>query len=60
MNRRNDRRSAEADVLYKSVTEKRFTLPGETLAYLAHNYKERLVSLIAQEQYHHPRLIQGE
>jgi sulfur dioxygenase len=53
---RTDFQNGDTDALYKSVTEKLFTLPGETLVYPAHDYKERFVSSIAQEQHRNPRL----
>jgi glyoxylase-like metal-dependent hydrolase (beta-lactamase superfamily II) len=46
---RTDFQNGDADALYRSVTEKLFTLPDETLIYPAHDYKERFVSSIAQE-----------
>ena len=42
--------------MYKSVREKLFVLPDETLVYPAHDYKERFVSSIAQEKRRNPRL----
>ena len=57
---RTDFQNGDADALYRSVTEKLFTLPGETLVYPAHDYKERFVSSIAQERHRNPRLGQGK
>ena len=53
---RTDFQNGDADALYKSVHEKLFALPDETLVYPAHDYKERFVSSIAQEKKHNPRL----
>lgn len=53
---RTDFQNGDADALYKSVREKLFILPGETLVYPAHDYQERFVSSIAQEKKRNPRL----
>ncbi len=53
---RTDFQNGDADALYKSVREKLFALPDETLVYPAHDYKERFVSSIAQEKARNPRL----
>ncbi|TCS33073.1 glyoxylase-like metal-dependent hydrolase (beta-lactamase superfamily II) [Paucimonas lemoignei] len=53
---RTDFQNGDADALYKSVREKLFTLPDETLVYPAHDYKDRFVSSIAQEKKRNPRL----
>ena len=53
---RTDFQNGDADALYKSVHEKLFVLPDETLVYPAHDYKERFVSSIAQEKRRNPRL----
>ena len=45
---RTDFQNGDADALYKSVREKLFALPDETLVYPAHDYQERFVSSIAQ------------
>jgi glyoxylase-like metal-dependent hydrolase (beta-lactamase superfamily II) len=57
---RTDFQNGDADALYRSVTEKLFTLPDETLVYPAHDYKERFVSSIAQEKLRNPRLGKGK
>ena len=44
--------------MYKSVTEKLFSLPDDTLVYPAHDYQDRHVSSIAQEKKRNPRLGQ--
>ena len=53
---RTDFQNGDAGALYKSVTEKLFTLPDEYLVYPAHDYKDRRVSSIAQEKKRNPRL----
>lgn len=53
---RTDFQNGDADALYRSVREKLFTLPGETLVYPAHDYQGRRVSSVAQEQGRNPRL----
>lgn len=57
---RTDFQNGDADVLYRSVTEKLFALPDETLVYPAHDYKERFVTSIAQEKLRNPRLGKGK
>jgi glyoxylase-like metal-dependent hydrolase (beta-lactamase superfamily II) len=56
---RTDFQGGDADVLFKSVHDKLFSLPDETLVYPAHDYKDRRVSSIAQEKKRNPRLGQG-
>ncbi|QYF93263.1 MBL fold metallo-hydrolase [Massilia sp. PAMC28688] len=53
---RTDFQNGDAEALYKSVREKLFALPGETLVYPAHDYQGRFVSSIAQEKMRNPRL----
>lgn len=53
---RTDFQNGDADALYKSVHQKLFVLPDETLVYPAHDYHERFVSSIAQEKKRNPRL----
>ena len=53
---RTDFQNGDAPTLYRSVTEKLFTLPGETLVYPAHDYSHRRVSTVAQERERNPRL----
>jgi sulfur dioxygenase len=57
---RTDFQNGDADVLYRSVTDKLFALPDETLVYPAHDYKDRFVSSIAQEKKRNPRLGSGK
>lgn len=53
---RTDFQGGDADALYRSVNDKLFTLPDDTLVYPAHDYQERRVSSIAQEKKRNPRL----
>ena len=56
---RTDFQNGDAAALYRSVTQKLFTLPGDTLVYPAHDYQHRFVSTIAQERARNPRLGSG-
>ncbi len=53
---RTDFQSGDAAVLYKSIHDKFFTLPDETLVYPCHDYEGRYVTSIAQEKQRNPRL----
>lgn len=53
---RTDFQQSDAEALYRSVREKLFSLPGDTLVYPAHDYKGRHVSMIAQEKKRNLRL----
>jgi sulfur dioxygenase len=53
---RTDFQNGDAEVLYRSVRDKLFTLPGETLVYPAHDYAGRFVSSVDQEKARNPRL----
>lgn len=53
---RTDFQNGNAEALYRSVREKLFGLPGETLVYPGHDYQLRRVSSIAQERARNPRL----
>ena len=55
---RTDFQNGDADALYKSVHEKMFALPDDTLVYPAHDYNDRRVSSIAQEKKRNPQLGQ--
>lgn len=57
---RTDFQNGDTDALYKSVTEKLFTLPDDYLVYPAHDYQHRRVSSIAQEKTRNPRLGGGK
>lgn len=53
---RTDFQNGDAPALYKSVTEKIFTLPGDGLIYPGHDYNNRHVSTVIQERERNPRL----
>lgn len=53
---RTDFQGGDTAGLFRSVREKLFTLPGDTLVYPGHDYKKRRVSSIAQERARNPRL----
>jgi len=53
---RTDFQSGDARALYRSIHEKFFTLPDETLLYPCHDYEGRFVSTIGQEKRRNPRL----
>ena len=57
---RTDFQNGDAATLYRSVHEKLFSLPDETLVYPAHDYQGRRVSSIAQEKTRNPRLGGGK
>lgn len=57
---RTDFQQGSAEKLYRSVTEKLFTLPDETLVYPGHDYKGRMVSTIGEEKRLNPRLGGGK
>ena len=56
---RTDFQGGDAATLYRSIHDKLFSLPGETLVYPAHDYEGRRVSNIAQEKQRNPRLGSG-
>lgn len=53
---RTDFQNGDAPTLYRSVHEKLFSLPEDTLVYPAHDYQGRRVSNIGQEKTRNPRL----
>lgn len=53
---RTDFQQGDAEALYRSVREKLFSLPDDTLVYPGHDYNDRHVSSIAQEKKRNPRL----
>ena len=57
---RTDFQNGDAATLYRSVHEKLFTLPDETLVYPGHDYQQRFVSSIGQEKARNPRLGGGK
>ena len=57
---RTDLQSGDAAMLYRSIHDKFFNLPDETLVYPCHDYDGRFVSSIAQEKKRNPRLGGGK
>jgi len=57
---RTDFQNGDAGTLYRSVRERIFALPEETLVYPAHDYNQRRVSSVAQERARNPRLGNGK
>jgi glyoxylase-like metal-dependent hydrolase (beta-lactamase superfamily II)/rhodanese-related sulfurtransferase len=53
---RTDFQAGDTATLYKSITERLFTLADETVMYPGHDYNERLISSIGQEKLTNPRL----
>ena len=53
---RTDFQSGDAKTLYKSIHDKFFSLPDETLVYPCHDYEDRYITTIAQEKKRNPRL----
>lgn len=53
---RTDFQGGDAGSLYDAITQRLFTLPGETLVYPGHDYQMRWVSCIEQERTTNPRL----
>ena len=56
---RTDFQNGDAETLYRSVTEKLFSLGDDVLVYPAHDYSGRHISSIAQEKARNPRLGSG-
>lgn len=57
---RTDFQGGDAATLYRSITEKIFSLPDETLVYPGHDYQGRKVSSVLQEKTRNPRLGGGK
>jgi sulfur dioxygenase len=57
---RTDFQNGDAATLYRSVREKLFSLPGDTLIYPGHDYQQRHVSSVGQERERNPRLGGGK
>jgi glyoxylase-like metal-dependent hydrolase (beta-lactamase superfamily II) len=57
---RTDFQQGDAATLYRSITEKLFTLPADTLVYPGHDYHGLTVSTIKQEMALNPRLGGGK
>jgi len=57
---RTDFQNGEAATLYRSVHDKIFSLPDDTLVYPGHDYQQRHVSSVGQERQRNPRLGGGK
>lgn len=57
---RTDFQCGDAATLYRSVHDKLFTLPDDTLVYPGHDYQQRRVSSVGQERARNPRLGGGK
>ena len=53
---RTDFQSGDAATLYRSIQDKFFSLPDETVVYPCHDYEGRFITTIAQEKQRNPRL----
>jgi sulfur dioxygenase len=56
---RTDFQNGDAATLYRSIHDKIFSLPDETLVYPGHDYQHRHVSSVGQERERNPRLGGG-
>ena len=57
---RTDFQNGDSATLYRSVHDKIFTLPDDTLIYPGHDYQGRRVSSVGQEKARNPRLGGGK
>jgi glyoxylase-like metal-dependent hydrolase (beta-lactamase superfamily II) len=57
---RTDFQNGDSATLYRSVHDKLFALPDDTLVYPGHDYQGRRVSTIGQEKARNPRLGGGK
>ena len=57
---RTDFQNGDPATLYRSVHEKFFKLPDDTLVYPGHDYQQRYVSSVGQEKARNPRLGGGK
>ena len=53
---RTDFQQGDPAMLYRSITEKLYVLPDDTLVYPGHDYKGESVSTIGEEKQHNPRI----
>ncbi len=53
---RTDFQSGDSATLYRSIHEKFFSMPDDTLVYPGHDYEGRFISTIGQEKLRNPRL----
>ncbi len=56
---RTDFQSGSAQAMYNSVTQQLFTLPGDTVVWPGHDYKQQSCSTIARESAHNVRFRDG-
>lgn len=56
---RTDFQGGDPHELYRSVRERLFTLPLETIVYPGHDYRGHTESTVAEERAHNPRLNDG-
>lgn len=57
---RTDFQGGSAETLFRSVHDKIFSLPDDTLVYPGHDYNHRFVSSVGQERARNPRLGGGK
>ena len=57
---RTDFQEGDSRRLFKSVRERLFTLPDDTLVYPGHDYKGHMVTTIGEEKRYNPRLNMGK
>jgi sulfur dioxygenase len=57
---RTDFQNGDSATLYRSVHDKIFALPDDTLVYPGHDYQQRRVSTVGQERARNPRLGGGK
>ncbi|MDQ6984163.1 MAG: MBL fold metallo-hydrolase [Ghiorsea sp.] len=57
---RTDFQAGDANTLYDSITKKLYALPDNTTVYPAHDYKGMMLSTIAEEKAHNPRVKLGK
>jgi sulfur dioxygenase len=53
---RTDFQQGDPEMLYRSITQKLYTLPDETLVYPGHDYNGKSVSTIGEEKQYNPRI----
>lgn len=56
---RTDFQNGDSATLYRSIHDKLFTLPEDTLVYPGHDYQQRRITTVAQEKARNPRVGQG-
>ena len=53
---RTDFQQGDPEMLYRSITQKLYALPDETLVYPGHDYNGKSVSTIGEEKQYNPRI----